>query len=292
MNSRFASELQLEEWFERVVQPQTRLRILRCHRHRAGRSWRIRPRVIQEHIFYYILRGQVDVLIGERSTSWSAGQAAWVGPGIPQQANWNPEEPLEFFVLKFRLEDAQGRVLSAPLPPGVVDAPGTLLHALDELSDLLTLEGPLQQLRLRAQMLNLLAMFAECDSGITQVDGLNATQRKQLQRTLQNQIQSPFNSEELARVCKLAPATFRRKFKATYGCSARQWIAQERMRQIADALLENDRTLEDLISEYGLESVPSFTRQFSKQFGCSPREWRQQGERPQKLRSNIQSPSS
>ncbi|HEX8833058.1 MAG TPA: AraC family transcriptional regulator [Abditibacteriaceae bacterium] len=79
---------------------------------------------------------------------------------------------------------------------------------------------------------------------------------------------------ELATLCGLSEAHFRRLFKATMGRSPREYSFDLRMRLASSLLRGTAKTVLSISQDTGFHSLSSFNRVFQKTFAMSPREWR------------------
>lgn len=80
---------------------------------------------------------------------------------------------------------------------------------------------------------------------------------------------------ELAALCGLSEAHFRRLFGATLGRSPREYAFDIRMRLAASLLRGTTQPILTISQNTGFESLSSFNRVFRKTFGMAPRQWRQ-----------------
>ena len=79
---------------------------------------------------------------------------------------------------------------------------------------------------------------------------------------------------ELAALCGLSPAHFRRIFAKTMGRTPREYAVDLKMRFACSLLRGSNRSILNISAETGFESVSSFNRTFQKTHGMSPRDWR------------------
>lgn len=95
-----------------------------------------------------------------------------------------------------------------------------------------------------------------------------------LSRLATGHTQTPTVSE-LAQMCNLSEAHFRRLFTATMGRSPRDYALDVKMRLAVSLLSGTTKPVLTISQETGFDSLSSFNRGFQKTFGMSPREWRQ-----------------
>lgn len=92
---------------------------------------------------------------------------------------------------------------------------------------------------------------------------------------LANAHQETPSSSELAALCGLSEAHFRRLFRATLGRGPREYAFDVRMRLAASLLRGTTQSILSISHDTGFDSLSSFNRVFRKSFGMAPRQWRQ-----------------
>jgi AraC family transcriptional activator of mtrCDE len=80
---------------------------------------------------------------------------------------------------------------------------------------------------------------------------------------------------ELAGLCSMSPATFRRHFQASLGRSAMDLLTDIRMSAAANALRKSTSSTEAVADLVGYQSVSAFRRVFAQRMGMTPGDWRQ-----------------
>ncbi|MFB9125338.1 AraC family transcriptional regulator [Paraburkholderia dipogonis] len=80
---------------------------------------------------------------------------------------------------------------------------------------------------------------------------------------------------ELASLCSMSRATFRRHFQATLGRSAMDLLTDIRMSAAANALRKSTSSTEAVAELVGYQSVSAFRRVFTQRMGVTPGDWRQ-----------------
>lgn len=89
----------------------------------------------------------------------------------------------------------------------------------------------------------------------------------------QNQY-SNLSLSELAHLCNLSLATFKRKFTKLYGVSPAKYFLSKRMDKSRHLLAIQFTSITDIAYECGFDSVSNFDRSFKRHFGKSPKEYR------------------
>lgn len=80
---------------------------------------------------------------------------------------------------------------------------------------------------------------------------------------------------ELAVLCNMSLATFKRRFKAVFQESPAQYLSGEKLKKAAQLLTENDEArISDIVYDCGFETVTHFNKAFKKHFGQTPGAYR------------------
>ena len=69
-----------------------------------------------------------------------------------------------------------------------------------------------------------------------------------------------FTVEEYAAAANLDRNTFRQKFKDIYGRNPTEWLKQERVKRVFQDLVEGDKSISDIVSDYKFSNFPNFIR--------------------------------
>ena len=96
------------------------------------------------------------------------------------------------------------------------------------------------------------------------------------QQAVENPATQGLSLAELAFLCHMSLATFKRHFKAAYGTSPERWRQQRRMQQAAQLLEQPGTRPSDVFEAVGYESLSSFSHAFKQAFGCTPSEYQRE----------------
>ena len=92
--------------------------------------------------------------------------------------------------------------------------------------------------------------------------------------TIQHNLYANLSIDELARLCHLSPASFKRKFKIAFDDSPKKYIAKKKVEKAADLLKINSLRISDIAYDVGFDSITTFNRNFATFLGKSPSEYR------------------
>ena len=84
----------------------------------------------------------------------------------------------------------------------------------------------------------------------------------------------PLGVDDMARAAGLSRAHFSREFRAAFGESPHTYLLTRRMERAAALLRNTDRSVLDICTSVGLQSVGSFTTSFKHTYGVTPTQYR------------------
>ena len=84
----------------------------------------------------------------------------------------------------------------------------------------------------------------------------------------------PLGVDDMARAAGLSRAHFSREFRAAFGESPHTYLLTRRMERAAALLRNTDRSVLDICTSVGLQSVGSFTTSFKRTYGVTPTQYR------------------
>lgn len=91
-------------------------------------------------------------------------------------------------------------------------------------------------------------------------------------KVLDNSIEPP-SSAELAELCSVSEAHFRRLWKKQFGATPTEYTRKKRLLRAKDMLLSGVYTVKDAAKAVGYDDANYFSRVFRKEFGLSPTEF-------------------
>ncbi|GHT55997.1 hypothetical protein FACS189446_7910 [Bacteroidia bacterium] len=69
-----------------------------------------------------------------------------------------------------------------------------------------------------------------------------------------------FTVEEFAAATNMDRNAFRQKFKDTYGKNPTEWLKQERVKRVFQELMEGNKSITDIVTDYKFSNFPNFIR--------------------------------
>lgn len=86
-----------------------------------------------------------------------------------------------------------------------------------------------------------------------------------------------FDVEKFSREIGVSPNKVYRKIKALTGQTAKEFIRNQRLKTAANMLIQNRRSISEVIYMVGFSSPSYFTRCFREYYGCTPKEYIEKG---------------
>lgn len=93
-----------------------------------------------------------------------------------------------------------------------------------------------------------------------------------LRKVVEKNIFSSLSTEQLAFLCGMSLATFKRRFQEVYKTSPAEYIRNRKLEKASQLLLNPDIRINEVAWDCGFESISTFNRAFRKKFGISPTE--------------------
>jgi AraC-like DNA-binding protein len=90
--------------------------------------------------------------------------------------------------------------------------------------------------------------------------------------TIEKNLYTNLNIEEISFLCNMSLSTFKRKFISIYQESPGKWFQQKRLNKARELLLNNKATASEIYMDFGYDSLSNFSAAFKNQFGYSPKQ--------------------
>lgn len=92
------------------------------------------------------------------------------------------------------------------------------------------------------------------------------------QQTVENNMYSTLNVDEIAFLCHMSLSTFKRNFRKEYGTSPGKWLQDKRLHKAKMMLSQQGLKPSDIYLECGYNNLSNFSIAFKNKFGKSPSE--------------------
>jgi AraC-like DNA-binding protein len=251
------------------------LEVITSGRQRCGREWIVGPRVIPQHLMYYVSGGTVICQMKTGQIALPSETFFWLQPGEQHRFQLHSEsQPAEVVFFRFLLALNANPVrlkepsLGASQEPWLRDA---LLSLLPNHLPAGTLRTPAIRYSLGSLLCRILSLETGPD---VRQHGLSRHHKEQALQFIRRHMANPFPIANLALALSFNPDYFSRQFKKTFGVPPQEWIKRERIHQAATHLLETSTPIKLIALSLGYDDLYFFSRQFKSVTGKSPRHYR------------------
>jgi len=246
-----------------------KLNMLRCiHLTHNTPDWTV-PRFMKNHLLIFVEHANILAEINGKISKLNAGDVIWVPPGVIRKTKAEFENIQEKdYRLHFNIGVGEKEAIFSgnnfilrnawellPLFQMLNEAYRNPLKYNDSFSHGICLalcSKYLSLMKLKGKRAFFNKQFNNFNSYIAN----NATRR--------------ISPGELAALVKLSPDYFSRKFKNDCELSPKEFIKRERIRFIANSLVESDMSIKEAACYFGYEDTSYFCRQFREVMKCSP----------------------
>ena len=222
--------------------------------------------------FVYITKGNVcfsfeagELCAGERDMVYLPRNTAY-------SSKWFRES--DFVVVDLSLCDTDGKEISFGNAPSILFCDKYCVYEglLNELSDKTEEKDPFNWLERMSLCLKLLCEMArdtnKVESAVKYIRIKNAV------TYLESNFQKDFPIEDLAKMCYLSPATFRRIFFECKGMSPVDYRNTLRIRKAAELLKSGKYSVSEASEKVGINDVKYFGKLFCRYIGVNPGSFR------------------
>ena len=243
---------------------------------RTAASWDTGPTLLEEHLCYYVLRGEALAEAAGRTWTLMANSLIVCPPHTSFRVRAGGRPP---HVLRCRFVIAQGStVLSCWSAPVVVEAAQAVLPLLQGLVDELVSPRPPSEheARVRAFLVLLLTGCARPAQARDEAGRLGTAQQRLLTALIDQDEELRLTPRDLARHVGLSLDYFTRCFRRTWGEAPRTYLVRSRILAASRRLAQGGASIQDIARSCGCADVNLFARQFRLIIGTTPSRWRAQ----------------
>lgn len=253
----------------------TGLNIASSGRHYCGSEWVVGPRVIEDHLMYYILDGAVSCRLNGNEIILPPETFFWIQPREHHHfVIRNSNQPAEIVFFRFFL-GRKGIPVRLKAPCVTAHSEPWLRERLQELLPAHLPGGPLKEPAIRHQLGALICRLISRNSSTANVrDGLTLQQKDATIQYVRRNLATRFTLSGLAAAISLNPEYFSRQFRKTFGMPPQEWIKRERIHHAASQMVETGTRIKQIAISLGYEDLYFFSRQFKSVMGRSPRKYR------------------
>lgn len=226
--------------------------------------------------FFWVLEGECFLTVGEKSTIVRPGQLAFLPKGV-HRAYTHASERFAMYEMAFSASVNEGQNLMRFLQlaggdPAVDIADKEKMSRLFEGSYRKELfKDPLYDVAWCSNLMEIIRLYTEAyraQSGKARSDFAAVLQM------MEQQIDRPLKTEELAAAVYMQPTYFIRCFKAAFGLPPQAYLARLRIYKAMRLLASSDLELDEIAAAVGFSDPAYFNKVFKRSCGISPKEYR------------------
>lgn len=124
------------------------------------------------------------------------------------------------------------------------------------------------------ELLLLLSKTEQGNSINAFVNSLFVTHEYQFKEVVEQNLYTNLSLPELAHLCNMSLATFKRKFAEFYKESPARYILRKKLEKSIHLLAYKSKAISEIVFESGFETASHFDKAFRKQYAKSPTEYR------------------
>lgn len=242
-----------------------------------------------EACFLFLSKGTFNFRTPDQVLSFSEGDGmlAKCGNYFIEGTTHNEKLPPEtvtvvgaFFypliVKKFFESDLSLEAFTHPITVSKVHIDTLLRHFVENLNYLLDNPSVVDDniiINKQKELLILLSKSENSTSIMAFINSLFSPFEYNFKDVIEKNIYSDLTIQELAYLCNMSEATFKRRFTTTYNQSPAKYIQLKKLSR-AQQLLKTPNPIADIAYDCGFSSPSSFNKAFKKSFGLTPSDYR------------------
>lgn len=257
-----------------------------------SKNFRRAPKLFfeDEACFLFLSKGAFDFRTPNQLLSFSEGDGMLAKCGnylIENNANEQkvPTETVTvvgaFFypdiVKKFFEADLSPKAFTNPITVSKIHIDTLLKHFIDSLNYLLDNPSIVDDnivINKQKELLILLSKSENPTNIITFINSLFSPFEYNFRDVIEKNIYSDLTVKELAYLCNMSEATFKRHFNTIYNQSPAKYIQLKKLARAKQLLKTQSNTIAGIAYDCGFSSPSSFNTAFKKNFGLTPSEYR------------------
>ena len=267
----------LAQWLENSLE-HFRVHSITAFLHRCFPTWKMKPRIIGDDMFFLILSGEGTAEIEGTKFPLRSGTCVNFQRGALHSAWHNPRKPLSIISLHYTATIFESLTLPAAMGfPPVMDLKSDHIvkNHFQEACRIFVTRPTAWEAGLNATVKHILfhILWKYGENMRPQVNGARA---KDLQRLLpalthmRSHLQESPPMKQIAEKSGLSEVQFRRIFLRALGLTPAKYFRNLRMERACNLLRATDLTLDAVAESIGYAEASFFANTFKQQFGVSP----------------------
>ncbi|NRA37734.1 MAG: helix-turn-helix transcriptional regulator [Planctomycetes bacterium] len=236
-------------------------------------DWLVPQRRIQDHLFYYVIKGRIHATIEQQTIKLNAGDLLWVQPQVKQ--SFSPDTSFQnIHIYYMRLQLGNNPSYALNTTHTVCQPDPSIGHTWDHLSQLMRRPGRHHDIHQRSLFCDFVIQILNAlDDQKYIKNGLRSDQKKATLDYIHRNIHSRFTIDDVAKHVGINTDYFARQFKKTFKITAQAYIKEERIRSACSLLSESMHSIHEVAELLGYDDAFFFSRQFKSVMKLSPRKW-------------------
>ena len=244
---------------------------------------------MSRHVFSFLMEGQKEVHFSNKSVSIKTNESLLIASGNFLMTEHIGDKYFRCLLFFFSPKNIEGFFLKYPqlIPAGTIDnglgaEPFFLLEKdafiidfINSLSRVFHWKKPILHDMLRLKFEEIMLYLAEKYSHgfLNYLRSLLVDERNlSFQTTVEKNIRTNLNLEEIAFLCNMSLSTFKRQFLKIYRVSPGKWFQRMRLTEARAALSSSKVKPSDIFMDFGYENLSNFSAAFKNEFGYSPKQ--------------------
>ncbi len=221
---------------------------------------------------YYVVNGKVKFVRNGKTVRCEKGDILYLPSDVTYTSVWEENEENSAILIQFDFERDGKRVeLNNDLFIVARDEDQELLRQFNSLATVY-FEGKYgYKLKCQTVLTQILSQF------IPKIEVEKKEKVSDIERGIlfiENNYLNKFDIDEVASLCLMCSALFRRKFKKVVGVSPLEYKNKLKMKRAKELLESTDLTVGEIAEEVGIDDIYYFSRLFKKTYGFSPTDFR------------------
>lgn len=136
--------------------------------------------------------------------------------------------------------------------------------------------APMLDALTEALLIEFVRMYEDAKTYAALAQGFNAGERGLVERYMRRAVDGSITIGEIADILDLHPATFTRRFRASFQMTPSEHLTRTRLDQAVHQLVTTELSIAEIAYNCGFSSQAHLTTRFSEEFGVTPARYRTQ----------------
>ncbi|MCE3202265.1 AraC family transcriptional regulator [Paenibacillus sonchi] len=275
----------------------TTLNLFGMHLRKVRGEWEYPVHAHPQYEFNYVLEGEQQLVVNNRSYIQKAGDLVLLRPGDSHSSKSGNGKPFTYFCIHFDIDDKILISLLSRLNHVLFESGSTIAHKLGPVFTRLveissTISGDItmsQRMRLQSAVFELFGQLWEAFSIEANLPTTGTYEKVELAHQIRSRLQAlvfqqfqmelPYDShygiDDIAAELGISASHCYRVFRQVFGVSPREFLSEQMLHEAKVLLDDSSLSVSQISSLLGYRDIAHFSRQFKRWYGKSPREYRE-----------------